>query len=599
MSDDFYIMYNPLTFNLMDMVLNKKSTSLNVISYLTGLDTSLINETNYIDYLDFDLKKHREGMVETFAIESYAALYIGNQIAKADPNRSVIQADGKRRTIYDIISSKGNKPRAVFITSMSSNFATTVAVAIVLNYAKIPVIIGGIHISTSRDDVDIFIKKYCPHPELISQVNGPGDSFVISEIIEDLNKKKIKKTYTGKVTIEDNYWKPLKNVTYLPPLYIKMLDRIPLIGKYLAKKMKIIPVSPYLGCPFSCNFCSISSLPLNQRKLTIRSTDDFLNELEYLQEGGNFNSRLFFFLPDNLLLGWKKLDPILDGIIERKLQINFAAQISIDIALNEKLLKKLRLAGATHFFIGLESLDINNLNFIGKHIVSDIKKTDISVKEYYRNLIRKIQNCGISVHGAFILGLPYDYYDSFNNNTGNDIANFCIENHIGLQPCSLTNLPGSQLFNEAQKNGTWLYGKQGTLEYLKSLCLSDLTETNRLPPNQLDNSPLKVAIMAFESINVAGTNLTAFKNAIFMMKKSYLNPTNRGKESFKEKLIDSMYSFVSQLIVNLYKDHGEKVAYSANGIKGGLERLYDMEKNIATKAYFKEYIKKFKQESRR
>lgn len=587
-------MYNPLTFNLMDLQVNKETTSVHLISYLTGMDGFKLNTDNYIDYLDLDMQKQRKGMVETFGIESYAALYIGNQMAKYAPDKKIIQVDGKRRTIREVILGEGMKPKAVFITSMSSNFPTAVAVTIILNHAKIPVIIGGIHISTSLNDVNDFIKRYCPYPELVSQVVGPGDTQVISQIVLDLNSENLQEEYEGSMTVEDNVWQPLDNVKYMPPMHITMLNRIPIIGRFLAKKMRIIPIAPFLGCPFSCNFCSISTLPANKRKLTMRSTEDFLDELEYYQKSGRLDSRFFFFLPDNLLLGGRYLEEILDGIIDRELKVNFAAQISIDVASNDKLLAKLRVAGATHFFIGFETLDIRNLEFIGKHIVKNLKKSGVSVKQYYKTLIQKIQSYGISIHGAFIFGLPFDYFNSLEDNSAMDIARFCVENYIGIQPCSLTELPGSILFNESQQSGDLLYGKQGTIEYLLALCLTDLTETNRIPPDQLDKSPLKVACMAFEAIIFAASTGTALKNALFMMRKSFANPTFRGKRSLKEKIYDSFYSFVSQLIVSLYKDQGEKVAFSNINVKGALERLYDMEKNQDVRKYFCEYVRKFR-----
>ena len=71
---------------------------------------------------------------------------------------------------------------------MSSTFPAAAATAIALNHAKIPVIIGGIHVSTMPEDADIFIRKYSPHPELISIVKGAGDSTVITSILDDLKK---------------------------------------------------------------------------------------------------------------------------------------------------------------------------------------------------------------------------------------------------------------------------------------------------------------------------------------------------------------------------------------------------------------------------
>jgi len=591
---DYFIMYNPLTFNLMELMGNPEVTPIHLISYLTNLNGFDLGKNNYVNYLEFDLKKHREGMVETFAMESYAALYIGNQIAGFALENRVFQVDDKRRTIKEVILKQGRKPKAVFMTTMSSNFPTAVAMSIILNHGEIPVIIGGIHVSTSPDDVETFILKFCPYPELISQVIGAGDSEVIAQIIHDLANKTLKPRYDGYVTIEDTIWKPRKNVDYMPPVKIDLLSRIPLIGNFLAKKMCMIPVAPFAGCPYSCNFCSIYTLPKNKRKLTIRSTKDFLDELEEHQKKGGLESRFFFFSPDNLLLGGKNLEKILDGIIARKLKVNFVTQISIDVASNDRLLKKLRLAGATHFFIGFESLDIRNLEYIGKHILRDVRKSGLTLAQYYQKQIQKIQNHGISIHGAFIFGLPFDYFHSFEDHTGMEIAQFCIENHIGLQPCSLSDLPGSKISKETQETGTWLYGKQGTMNYLLALCLADLTEMNRRPPDSLDNSPLMVAVMAFKAIQKAGTTKVALKNAIYMMKKALTYPTYRGQNSYKERIIDSIFAFASQLIVSLYKYHGEKLGYSRHGIKGTFERLYSIEKNSAVQDSFKNYVEKFK-----
>ena len=83
------------------------------------------------------------------------------------------------------------------------------------------------------------------------------------------------------------------------------------------------------------------------------------------------------------------MEAILDGIIERELKVDFAAQISIEVVLDDKLLKKLRLAGATHFFIGFESLDIRNLEYIGKPILKNIRKSGLSVSQYYAEQITK------------------------------------------------------------------------------------------------------------------------------------------------------------------------------------------------------------------
>lgn len=592
MNSTYYIAYNPLTYSLMDLH-GKINDVMDILSYLTELDSSKLSASNYLDFLSFDADKERKGMVETLAIESYTLSYIANQIARVDRTCRVVLSDGKRKTLREIITREKCRPRAVFMTSMSSNFPAAAATIILLNHAQIPVIIGGIHVSTSPEDLNIYVKKHLPYPDLVSQVFGPGDSKVFKTVLGDISSGNLKSEYFGSTTIEDGVWGS-HNIQYMNPMRMELLSKIPFIGSFLVNKVKVNGISPYLGCPYSCNFCSISSLPTGQRKFTSRSAEDFVNELQYYQKDGiNSQNRFFFFLPDNLMLGGKLLDEILDRIIESNLRINYAAQVSIDVANDEELLSKLRLSGATHFFIGFESLDIRNLEFIGKHIVKDIKRSHLPVTEYYARQIRRIQNHGISIHASFIFGLPFDRFEALDDHTGLDIESFCTANHIGLQPCSLTDLPGSINFKHSQESGTYLTGKHGSIDYLAGLCTSDLTEINRVPPKSLYSSPLITFYIAYHAIQKAGRNRRALMNALYMMIQAFLNPTKNGLASFGERMVDSLWAFASQIAVSQYKDHAELIAYSKNNVRGAFIRLYDQEEDHVVRELLHNYVRPF------
>ena len=592
MAEKYYIMHNPLTFNLMDLHGNIQDTH-ELLAHLTSKDVSQLDPNNYLDFLRFDLRKERQGMVETFGMESYAVHYIANQLARLRPDSEVVLSDGKRKTLDKIIQERG-KPEAIFMTSMSSNFPTAVATIIPLNQARIPTIIGGIHVSTSPEDIDTFVRNVVPNPDLVSQVKGAGDSKTLISVLQDIQDGKLKPEYIGYETMEDGIW-GAENVVKMDPMQMELLKKVPVVGKVLGREFKINATTPYLGCPYSCSFCSISTLPKEQRKFQSRGSEDFVAELqEYQKDGVNFSNRFFFFLPDNLLLGGKRLHQILDRIIESDLKINYAAQISIEVANNESLLTKLRESGATHFFIGLESLDLRNLEAIGKHAVKDIKRKKLTVRDYYAQQIRKIQDYGISIHGAFILGMPHDYFRSPQDHTGIEIADFCMEQHIGLQPCSLTDLPGSRNFSESQANGNCIYGKQGTMDYLVSLCISDLTETNRTPPESLGSSPLTVAYMAYDATQMAGSTWQAMKNGLYMARKSWQHPTKNGNLSLRDRLDDSICSFASQLVVSQYKDHGDSVAHSNEVTRGSFERLYKAEENPEVREMFKDFVEQFR-----
>ncbi len=179
----YYIVFNPATYDLMSLDRDKCASPLDLIGYLTNLDAARLGQENYLSYLHFDVAKRRVGMVEAFAIENGAAGYIGNQIAQLAPEAAVIHADDIRVTLHEAIVRQRTKPDAVFMTSISSNFPAAVSAAIILNHAKIPVIIGGIHVSTAPQDMELFIRRHCPHPQLVAQVTGPGDSVVFAEVL--------------------------------------------------------------------------------------------------------------------------------------------------------------------------------------------------------------------------------------------------------------------------------------------------------------------------------------------------------------------------------------------------------------------------------
>jgi len=588
---NYYIVHNPQTFNLMDHI-GEVSNPLELLSVLTGKDPSKLEQDNFRDYLSLDPKQRRITMVETFGVDSYATEYVANQITRVDKDSRVILTDGKRRTLEEVIRENGN-PKAVFMTSMSANFPTTVSQTVVLNYGRIPVILGGIHVSTSPSDVDTFIRRSVPNPLLVSFVKGPGDSEVVRRVLEDLDNGSLREEYNGETSIEDGIWGN-NRIDRMPAMKMDFLTKVPFFGRRIMDRFKINVATPYLGCPFSCKFCSVSSLPPDQRKFTSREPEDFVDELKVLQGGSSgLENRYFFFLPDNLLLGGKKLDRVLDAIIGSDLKINYFAQVSIDVADREELLKKLRLSGATHFFIGFESLNLQNLRHVNKQCVKAIEKSGLAVADYFSRQIRKIQDQGISINGSFIFGLPYDYFHSLSDNSSRDVSQFCIDNHIALQPNCLTDLPGSECFSESQANGSYLYGEQGSMEYLLSLPTCDFTETNRVPPDSLFKSPLVLVYMAYNAIDRVGSTRNAIRNALYMGRKAWKCPTRNGRKSLRERGMDFATAIISQLGTSLYREHAQVLANS-NGTRGVFERLYDNEKDSYVRELFRDFVEEFR-----
>ena len=154
------------------------------------------------------------------------------------------------------------------------------------------------------------------------------------------------------------------------------------------------------GCPFSCEFCEITSL--FGHKVRIKSTKQILSELQTLYE---LRWRGNIFIVDDNFIGNKNaikqdlLPAMKDWMQEHNHPFTFNTEASINLADDDELLKLMVDTGFKSVFIGIETPDENSLQECNK------------VQNKNRNLlnsIRKIQNAGMLVSGGFIVGFDSD-----------------------------------------------------------------------------------------------------------------------------------------------------------------------------------------------
>lgn len=119
--------------------------------------------------------------------------------------------------------------------------------------------------------------------------------------------------------------------------------------------------------------------------------------------------------------------------------------MQVDLARKPKDFVKLAAeAGCTQVFIGMESVNPENLKAEGK------KQNNV---EEYRNIINEWHDAGVVVHTGYIIGLPWDSKQQ----VPQDIR-FLME-EIGPDQASffmLTPLPGSHDHREMKKRGEWM-----------------------------------------------------------------------------------------------------------------------------------------------
>jgi len=215
------------------------------------------------------------------------------------------------------------------------------------------------------------------------------------------------------------------------------------------KKYASMSVQYSRGCPYDCEFCSITML--NGRKPRTKSKKQFLDELNRLYELGYRGS---VPLVDDNFIGNKRklkdetLPAMIDWLKEKKYPFNFNTEASINLADDDELIKMMVKAAVHSVFIGIETPNDDSLKECGK------------AQNQRRNLVssvKKLQQHGMIVSAGFIIGFDSDPPDIFDQQ-----INFIQKSGIVSAMVGLLNAPeGTHLFKRMQKENRLLESCNG------------------------------------------------------------------------------------------------------------------------------------------
>lgn len=266
------------------------------------------------------------------------------------------------------------------------------------------VIIGGIHASMMPDDV-------CADFDQV--VTGEAESV----FLDILAGRAMDKIVQGKRT--------------------ENLDDLPVPDYSLIKEWKgnITPVMTSRGCPFHCNFCSVTEM--FGRGYRTQSPERVIKEILPVKKG------TVFFIDDHFAANPKRTDRILDLIMESEFSQRWTAQVRTEVTKKPELVAKMRKAGCKIVYVGFESIVPQTLEDMHKsQTVADIERS-----------IKVFRDHGILVHGMFMLGNDADTPDVFEAT-----SDFCLKNQLDfVQYAILCPLPGTQVFAQFEREGRLLH----------------------------------------------------------------------------------------------------------------------------------------------
>jgi len=194
------------------------------------------------------------------------------------------------------------------------------------------------------------------------------------------------------------------------------------------------------GCPFSCDFCNITSL-LGHRPRT-KTPAQIIAELDGIYALGW--RRNIFFVDDNFIGNKKQIkSEVLPALIEwrkGKIGVPFSTEVSINLADDPELLSLMTQAGFDTVFVGIETPNEDSLTECSKN------------QNKGRNLVesvKKLQRAGLQVQGGFIVGFDNDTPSIFQQQIDFIQKSGIVTAMVGLLQAPL----GTRLYERMQQEG--------------------------------------------------------------------------------------------------------------------------------------------------
>ena len=255
-------------------------------------------------------------------------------------------------------------PDLAAITAFTSQATRAYEIAAIYRKKGVPVVMGGIHASMRPDEA-------LEHVDVVVKGEGEGPW---PEVLEDCKRGELKKVYEGAFA---------------------ELDEIPgARHELLSEGYRIGSIQTTRGCPFKCDFCSVTFFNGSRRRH--RPVEEVVEELRRIKE------KHIIFVDDNLVIAGRgnleRAKELFRAMIKADLKKVWGAQMTLNIADDDELLELAAKAGCFAIFIGIETPSEEGLKELKKNInlpkLGEIKAA-----------VDKIHKHGILVNGSFIMGL--------------------------------------------------------------------------------------------------------------------------------------------------------------------------------------------------
>jgi radical SAM superfamily enzyme YgiQ (UPF0313 family) len=161
----------------------------------------------------------------------------------------------------------------------------------------------------------------------------------------------------------------------------------------------LIPIESGRGCPYGCEFCTVTGFFGDS--IRFRSNESVIQELLTLKalEKKQRGKIAVFFVDDNFAINPRRTKSLLREIIARGAQVPWVAQISMNLLRDEELVSLIAQSGGRWIFMGLESIDPENLKSVRK---------GFNKPEEYQGILELLARHNLYAITSFIFGMDSD-----------------------------------------------------------------------------------------------------------------------------------------------------------------------------------------------
>lgn len=338
-------------------------------------------------------------------------------------------------------------PHYVAVTSTSFRYREVYQLIARISAWGWPVLYGGPHVSTVREEV---FDGCQPVAAIYGEGEKPLADILAGQSLETVAGI-IFRNVVGEIVVNP------------PPESIADLDSLP-FPAYELSPMDLygerkIPLVTSRGCPCHCIYCCANHVMA--KGFRARSPENVVAEIEEWYHRGY---RFFGINDDNFTADIDRASAICDILIEKKLDIAWELRTGVRIdRVNELLLRRMKSAGCVFLAFGIEAID---------DTVLKLAKKGINFQQIER-AVTAAERVGIPFSGFFMIGLPGDTYEKFQN-----LYRFALNHAFDeVRFYNLEPYPRTEVYGWVQTHGKWMRRPEDYLNDSDMLRNQSLFET--------------------------------------------------------------------------------------------------------------------------